>query len=204
MKLPTSLSDEELTKYADEHIFYEIDMLAWTASFLIAMKHSNPSGPLATAVSNSFLDAFAVHARNLVDFLYKRDSESDQETDIVVQDYVDGSKLEGVLPEMTSALGLVNRKANKQVAHLTIERLVEFETQGKEWKFGQIAVDIMSALNAISHLFPPAVTSEAFRQMIIRPPNSLIQISAREDVKAASWPSGLILNVDFNPRHIST
>ena len=201
MKPPKSLSDEVLAKYADDHITYEIEMLAWTASFLIGMSRSSLSGPLVTVVRNSFLDAFAIHARNLVDFLYKRHAGSDQETDVVVQDYIDEAKLKGTLPAMTPALTVVNRKANKQVAHLTIER-IEYEKHGKGWDFGQIAFDTMKALNAIAHLFPPTRTSESFRLIVKKPADQLILISAQEDASAASMPSGLILNVDLNPWNV--
>ena len=202
MKPPKSLTDGELIKYADDHISYEINMLAWTASFLIGMSRSNLSGPLATAVRNSFLDDFAIHARNLVDFFYKRDTGKDKKSDIVVQDYIDEAKLKGTLPAMTPALAVVNKKANKQVAHLTLER-IDYEEQGKGWDFGQIAIDAMKAFNAIAHLFPPTKTSESFRQIVKKPAGQLILISARQDMSpATSMPTGLKLSIDLNPGNV--
>lgn len=199
MKGSTALTDQELAAYADEHLTYELNMLTWTAAFMIGLLRLASKEPLVVNVGNAILESFAIHARNLVDFLYKRDTGKDQPSDIVVQDYVDPAALVGVLPATTYALSDVNFKSNKQVAHLTVERIA-FEKRGKPWAFGRIAYDITRAFKDIAHLFPASKTSDQFRELVKRPAGLLLSISAMElSPTAASMPVGLTLEIDVNP-----
>ena len=167
MKGNNSLSNQELAKYSEEHLLYEINMLFWTASILSYLAPIANKGEIANALSNSLLNSFSVHARNLIGFLYSRQNSSDYPTDVVLEDYVQDPDYLNSLPPITDLLVQAKTKTDKQVSHLTLERIA-YEKQDKEWKFVAIYQDIMKAFFAISHLFQVEKTSAAFAAAIKR------------------------------------
>jgi len=72
MKPPNSLSDIQLLQYADEHLQYEIDMLIWSAGILAFLAKHTGEGYLPWAINNGLLNSYALHARNLINFLYSQ------------------------------------------------------------------------------------------------------------------------------------
>jgi hypothetical protein len=165
MKLPNSLSDQELLTYADEHIDYEINMLVRTVAIMGSLVAVVEKGDIAKTCNNAFLSSFSMHARNLIDFLYLRSLRKDRPTDIIVQDYIDEISLVNHLPPITPLLEQTKTKADKQVAHLTFDRIA-YEKSGKGWNFVQIATDIMKAFRAIAPVFPEARVSDSFLRLI--------------------------------------
>jgi len=200
MKSPNSLTDAELSDYADRHMKYEIDMLIWTASILIPLRGLSDLAPIPRIVHDSLLNSFAIHARNLVDFLYIRDDRErhDRATDVIVQDYVDAETLSDALPDITPALSMVNQKANKQVAHLTLER-IDYEREGKGWNIGQIVEDLTAALRSLSTHFPESRMSEVRRSQLQGLGPYVFKVNAKALYDVPSMPVGLSIDVDVNP-----
>ena len=154
MKSPINLSDQELGEYADEHLAYELDMLRWSGSILHAYNVAELRGrPLNSALSqpmaNALLESFAIHTRNLIDFLYLRNHYGrDRQSDIVIEDYLDGPALASALPPITELLENAKKKADKQVAHLASERL-RYGVMDKSWFYTEIFRDIYSAFRSV-------------------------------------------------------
>lgn len=167
MKSPHSLTDDELKAYADEHLQYEVDMLIWSAGVLAFLTAYRDKGYLPWAINNGLLNTFAVHARNLIDFLYSRSRGKDLATDIVIEDYVDESTVAKALPAISPLLEEVLTKANKQAAHLTRER-IEYEKGGKEWKFIEVVKHVLQALASIAPHIPSSRISDGLRQKLSR------------------------------------
>lgn len=192
MRPPNSLTDDELKAYAEEHLQYEVDMLTWSAGVLTSLAIYKDKGPLPLVITNGLLNTFAVHARNLIDFLYSGSGNKDFPTDIIIEDYVDTATLAQALPEISPLLEEAKKKAHKQVAHLTRERM-EYEKAGKEWTFIEIAQHIRQALASIAPYIPNARISDNLKR----------KISSREleipkvDISLKNAPDGRPIGVCF-------
>ena len=165
MKPPISLGDDQLTDYSNHHLKYELDMLIWTTGIMRTLGAECKKNPITWSLNNSLLNSYSMHARNLIDFLYLRSFGRDRDTDIIVQDFIDQDLLKGKLPAISPILKEAKIKADKQVAHLTTNR-VEYEKKGKEWKFVEIAIEIYNRFSAISALFPSNKTGKDFLELI--------------------------------------
>jgi len=127
----SDLSNLELKKYAEEHIQYEYDMLLWSARLLAFYKPEAINGAIGWTVHNGLLNTFSIHARNLVQFLYPSKNKKDRNpTDISIKNFVSETDIVEFRSPMPELLTFVNTKANKQVAHLTTNR-IEYEREGK-------------------------------------------------------------------------
>ena len=118
-------SDAFLTTYSRTHLFYELDMLVWSAR--LCASHPALIGPTAEdglRIGNSLIEAFVVHLRNATDFFFPTRCES---TDVVAADYCAEGAWQAVLPP---PLETARRRAHKRLAHLTSDR-----TDGEGWDF---------------------------------------------------------------------
>lgn len=165
MKQPNSLTDSELLQYAEEHLQYEFDMLTWSAGILAFLGRHKAKGYLPWAIDNGLLNSYALHARNLVNFLFSRSRGRDYASDIVVEDYtgpgVDVSSLITITPLQDEAL----TKSNKQAAHLTLDR-IQYEQAGKEWRFVDLTKEIRSSLASIVPHIPNTRMNDSLRQKL--------------------------------------
>lgn len=130
----------ELRAYSAAHVAYEIDMF-----FALAGMHSNPNLKMAvptaevgTVVQNALIESFGVHLRNVLDFLY---IDQPQPTDIVAIDYCPAGALQAVRPAMSQKLAIARTRANKELAHLTTQRV-----SGNTWPFVALADEVRPLL----------------------------------------------------------
>ena len=140
-------------------------MLIWCTGFLASLTKVAKTEHIPWATNNAIMNSYSMHARNLIDFLYLRSLRKDRSTDIIVEDFITFPNLTDILPEISFLLQEAKHKADKQVAHLTTVR-IQFEESGKEWKFVDIAQDIIRGFNTISNLFPLERTGSAFLALI--------------------------------------
>jgi hypothetical protein len=121
-------SDLELIA-ASQHLLYEIQMMRATAVALTSGLF--PPGHVQYAL----LESFVIHARSLLHFLYP---EREQSSDVLAEDYFDDAlawpTVRGELPEV---LAKVRARVNKQVAHLTYDRLL-IKPEEWPWQFMDI------------------------------------------------------------------
>jgi hypothetical protein len=120
-----------------EHLFYEIQMFRATAVALSSGLF--PPGH----VNFALLESFLVHGRNLLHFLFP---ERPQASDVLAEDYYDDPlawvRARGELPK---SLATVRMRANKQLAHLTYDRLL-VKAEAWEWRFMDIWRDVEQKL----------------------------------------------------------
>lgn len=195
MKSPNSLTDDELKSYAEEHLQYEYDMLIYSAGILAFLAADRHKGLLPWTINNGLLNTFAVHARNLIDFLYARPRKKDQPTDIIIEDYVDVSALSKALLKISPLLEEALNKANKQVAHLTRERIT-FEKVGKEWKFIEIVQHVHKGLAAIAPHIPSSKISDSLKKKL----SSTQIVIPVIDISVSNTPDGHPRDVCFSLR----
>jgi hypothetical protein len=173
MRPPNSLTDEELMKYANEHIAYEILMLMSADAILRPITPVKHEHWLVYACNCTAMTSYALHARNLIDFLYLRKiniekgRKGEPRSDVVVEDYIPNEILEAHRPPLTPTLDEARKKADKQAAHLTSDRIAEYTGRKKVWQVQSITRNITTVFHNLASHFPPSKTSDAFRQFLL-------------------------------------
>ena len=121
------------------HLFYELWMFMGIAKEMQSGRYSQ-----GTIVSNALLEAFTIHIRVLLSFLYEHKKRPD---DVVAEDFFPKEKdwLE-YRPEMPISLKNVNRRVGKEVAHLTYFRL-KVTPDTKPWPFVDITKDMVKVFD---------------------------------------------------------
>jgi len=125
---------DELREKSD-HLFYEWQMLAYLEHELPRENH-----PFR---KSAFIESAAIHARNLVKFLYNTDK-TPREDDAIAGDFFPRpDSWTNARPAMPKALeyDTFSRHANKQIAHMTYSG-----TPKKKWHFATVADAIQPAL----------------------------------------------------------
>lgn len=85
---------------------------------------------------NAAVESFAIHSRNPIDFLHL---EKPKPSDVIASDYFSDTRLwSDMRPALSDNLQKAKGKANKQIAHLTYDRLTIPEDEAM-WQFVLIA-----------------------------------------------------------------
>ena len=129
-------TDEEL-KRSSKHLLYEVGMLMDLAHQLVSGKLEKGS-----TLHNASVEAFVIHVRNVMDFLYP--PKSLKPDDVVAEDFLLG--WESIRPDITATLDRARQRAGKEIAHLTYARLA-VTPETKPWPLVEITRDISSALH---------------------------------------------------------
>ena len=125
---------EEELRDASKHLFYEIQMLLGTAKKLSILR-----GCQDEVLKNAVLEAFLIHARNLIDFLYTKPVQDD----VAIEDFLEkAGKGEGI-PAQSSFLCHQTKRINKKLAHLTYFRVLDEDV----WDYLRITEEIRGPLN---------------------------------------------------------
>lgn len=125
---------EELRE-ASEHLHYEI-MMFQTITNGIAIGIAGNS-----VIGNALLESFTIHVRGLIQFFYP---ERARLTDIIAEDYFDAdTSWQNIRPAKSTILERAEKRAHKEVAHLTYDRL-KVDAESKPWNVGEIGEEIQS------------------------------------------------------------
>jgi hypothetical protein len=166
------VSDKELFDYSDKHLLHEIEMFRWLASELPGKEASNEC--------SAFVESFALHLRNLIDFFYAEPFDDD-----VVAEYFydDPSKWRrGTTPPVLRA---AKKRADKEANHLTKARMNVTATD-KIWRTAELYVEIQKVAQKFE--------AEASRKKL--GPKVIAFITAH-----FSGPTATILSAsDYSPR----
>ena len=140
-------------------------MLCWSTGMLAHLTSHNQNGPIPWSISNAMMNTFSLHARNLINFIYSRSKNKDYPTDIIIEDYF-GDSNHNPIPDITPILEEALIKANKQAAHLSIDR-IDYEKSGKEWFFVKIAKQIMEVLQIVVVSIPDSRISPKLKRKLL-------------------------------------
>jgi hypothetical protein len=145
-------SEAFLSTYSDEHLFYECDMFFWLAQVCgSGATLGAPTAADATRMSNVLIEGFAVHLRNVIDFLYL---DRPQKTDIVAADFCTPGTWVTVRPSISQTLETARGRANKEIAHLSTQRIAG-SAPGKAWAFKLLASELRPILHLVArHAVP--------------------------------------------------
>lgn len=134
--MPKTFSDAELMAYSDDHIAYEVERFFWLTELL-----TDPSTTLSASsredarrLNHALIESFALHLRNLLEFLY---DDKDSSNIVAAQFCARGVwKLDP--KAKPPVLGKAWGAANEQIAHLTDKRKPR-DSPDKVWPFKEIA-----------------------------------------------------------------
>jgi hypothetical protein len=137
-------SDGEL-KEASYHIHYEKWMMVSTANAL-SLGTFGSGNPAANAVLESFL----THMRNLIDFLYAKNHGAKNDW-ILAEDYFYDKEEEWRQKrgDITALLSESRKRADKELAHLSYDRL-KLTEKNKKWDFIKIATELDNGLKTFA------------------------------------------------------
>ena len=128
-----------LTVFAGEHLFYEIQMF-------LAARVFSPGSPFE---KNAKVEVSALHLRNLIKFLYPSDNPKDD--DVIAADYLSGWN--DRRPEITTSLKMARVRANKEMGHLRSKR-IEGGPPKKAWDFDTPRRELRSVISTFVDLRP--------------------------------------------------
>jgi hypothetical protein len=121
---PFTPSDDDL-RLLSEHLQYEVMMTFGSALSLLESQ--------GTLNRNAVLEAFTIHVRQLIDFLWTDRSERPTSTDAFASDYFAPDEWANLRPERPAILSEeLHRKVGWGVAHLTYDR-ARSTLQDKQW-----------------------------------------------------------------------
>lgn len=199
MRVP--LSDEQLTRWAREHLVYEVGMFMYAAEEL-ASRRDEPRD----RESNVLLESFVIHTRCLVHFLWRSRKPNDRHDrdafaeDLCAQD-VWADKRSQMSPALRKA---ADKRTGSEVAHLSYDRL-DVPVAEKDWQVGRITIEIADAIDALrQHALPERLddeTSYVLEQLVGPPPVGLSPIVANShsasDAQEYEYRGGTIELSDF-------
>jgi hypothetical protein len=115
---PSTPSAKDLRSLS-EHLFYEVQMTFGLATYLV----STPGTVTNLVTRNAEIEAFTIHVRQLIDFLWKDRPEGSASTDAYAADYFAPGEWAKLRPERPAILNnALRRKVGWGVAHLTYDR----------------------------------------------------------------------------------
>jgi len=137
---PTNRSDGEKKRFLEEHFWYEIWMFVSAvdalAQFMSLQKNQ--------IYINMALEDVLVHGRPLREFFYREDRAKDD--DARPMDFVeDYDKWKRERPEETCWIKKIDKRASKEIVHLTYARL-DVVAEEKKWDCEAIRNDFLNVV----------------------------------------------------------
>jgi hypothetical protein len=179
--MPTRMAytDEQLLDYSEEHLLYEFHMFRWVAENLPGDKGFKLS---------AFLESFAIHLRNLTDFLYTG-PENARNDDLVATDFFDspGAWNPGPIPK---SLADARERANKEIGHITYKRKSGTDPT-KPWP----VADLFREVHAVAQRFAAGASSKKLHPDVVTWLNADPKTVATLMVSASSSTSNVAVSM---------
>lgn len=136
-KRKTILSREELIKFSEEHLYYEMWML-------ISIEKELRTAIQGTPKCNAFLESFVIHAAILIEFFYNKGNHPDIAR---ASDYImNGQEWQESIPPYKRYSDLIRNRRNAEMAHLSYKRLSVLPEK-KPWRIDLIALQLRVLFN---------------------------------------------------------
>jgi hypothetical protein len=119
-----SWSSKHLLDYSGEHIKYEVDMLVSCWKLAFQQQPANETMP-GWALRMAKLETTVFHARVLINFLYPAPKDIKAKSDVTANAYFTSPEAwdQFRAEPLPATLQKIRRKASKEVAHLTTDRI---------------------------------------------------------------------------------
>lgn len=146
---------KDLVEYSQGPLLYELQMLCGTADKLARIHwDSEPTNEFEHIERNVYIESFALHFRNLSEFLYCNDAQK-----VSVRNSYKPEWNVNTPKELERDL----RRASEQVAHLTPKRL-RLQAKEKEWEFQRITQRFLRDLQDLVRALPDSSLGPQFRE----------------------------------------
>ena len=144
MRPSRPFDDGYLLAYSEEHVKYELDMFLWLVELFGDPRATLNASTASQAIRlrNALVESCAIHLRNILYFLY---ADKPQSTDIVAADYLPPSSLNAIRRSESDRLKAARRRANKEVSHLTTDRMAGSPPE-KTWDFVALGAELLPVL----------------------------------------------------------
>jgi hypothetical protein len=165
-------SDEWLREYAAEHLFYEIESIAGLVGRMARFRKLLDSGQLNLNDSSDYeildrhgrnadIEAFAMHIRNVLGFLYASKAKG---ADVTAVSYFDSmTEWTRVRPEPRKSLRRVNDRVPVEISHLSTRRA---DGRDKTWLYDVMWRDLAHPIRAFVNNVPKARVSAEFVEAV--------------------------------------
>jgi len=144
---PPISQPQRLRKYSDEHLAYEVQQLLLAAG-CGQVQFEGPGAPFGEFLNNARVEAFALHLRNLIVFLYPERFPL-QRDDISAHHFLSSrSAFPDWIrhrPGLSPALARAKRRADREIAHLTAARIAGTR-QAKNWQITDLVRELAKVL----------------------------------------------------------
>jgi hypothetical protein len=157
------LSDPDLIAYSREHVRYEISMLV-DCGHLLSRSFQSESETVVTVLHNAVLESFAIHLRNIVDFLYP--GKNVKLTDVLADHFFPQGKRPAAFQSLPPELQAARERAHKQVNHLTTGRLIAGDP-GKVWITSRLVDATLNVLVEFVREASPARLDPSLRDYVL-------------------------------------
>jgi hypothetical protein len=160
----------ELYRFADEHLFYEIEMVHGLTQRMLRHRelfkrglkpddHELAPDVLDMPGRNADIEAFVVHAANVWNFLRCNGKGGD----VNAHDYFDRQSDWKGKSERPQSVAVLNKRYAIEIGHLSITR---HKVVDKNWPYEQIWLDLAGLLRRFLRDVPDGRVSATFRQQV--------------------------------------
>lgn len=140
MSITKDLTNEQLQHYYNEHVRYEIQQLLDNA---VGIQLQLPLSPDLRCLKFAPLEAFAIHLRNLITFLYPSNP---RPSDVYARDFLkDTQTWESIYSVPSQTLKDAKLRADVEIGHLTTHRQ-NGTPENKTWEVKKLVGEIMPIL----------------------------------------------------------
>jgi len=150
------LRTEENLHAASYHLLYEMWMLQEI------VRELSQTGNHTATVRNALSEAFLVHARVLIHFLY---SENPRRDDITAEDFIESAKWREERGGKSPAVEDAKHRADKRLAHLTTVRM-DARGHDSPMQIGPVFHKIDQGLRAFVRLAPRACLDQCWHEWV--------------------------------------
>ncbi len=157
------LSNGELLSYSREHLRYELWMLLRLGESLPAPDSHNEQEKV---LYNALIEAFVVHLRNLIGFLYP---DKVGALDVIAEDFfTDPAGWEEIRPRISRSLQEARDRAHREIAHLTTARITGNPPE-KAWPFAQLIAEVRVLMKLFADHASTQRLHRSVRDLLSRP-----------------------------------
>lgn len=179
-------SDLELRQLSG-HVVYDAQVLFGAAARL--QKHVTVLGfNLPWLEHMTLLEAFAIHARGLIEFLFRERGESGvRRADGLAADYFELHQWRALCPPKEATLEDVEGRVGKEIAHVTYGR-TRLSDEARQWPFAQIAGSVGRPLRVFIDNVADGRVIPGFRDDILAAMPEYLRFSVAVSYPPDWWP----------------
>jgi len=141
------MDEKYLKNYLNEHFVYETNALCYAKARLVEINESE--GRKQDEI-NMALESFLFHSRNLIEFFYyDRDAKNYSRA----FHFIGRGKWLEERPQKTKLIEEVKDRANKEIVHLTYDRILGTPPE-KKWDWPDAFSDLLKVIKTFLDLLP--------------------------------------------------